>query len=102
VKKKLNKLTNKVLKKINLYTKKKLTVTGESILWTLLSSTKISRALLHNSLTSDSVISSQRRNFSICLGFAKHKKDITKQFMLSYLSRSDMFHTNHDEQNSFC
>ena len=44
-----------------------LTVTGESTLCTLLSSTRISLALAHKDFTSLSFITSQRRNCSICL-----------------------------------
>lgn len=42
-----------------------LTVTGESTLWTFDSSTRISLALEHRALTSDSLMISQRRNCSI-------------------------------------
>lgn len=41
-------------------------MTGESTLWTLLSSTRISRAFAHRALTSDSLIISHRRSCSIC------------------------------------
>ena len=44
-----------------------LTVTGESTLWTLLSSTNISLAFAHNALTSDSLIISHLLSCSICL-----------------------------------
>lgn len=43
-----------------------LTVTGESTRWTFDSSTRISRALEHKALTSDSLMISQRRSCSIC------------------------------------
>lgn len=45
----------------------KITVTGESTRWTLLSSTRISRAFAHRALTSASCIISHLFNCSICL-----------------------------------
>ena len=51
---------------INVQNEAKLTVTGESTLCTLLSSTRISRALAHKALTSDSLMISHLLNWSIC------------------------------------
>ena len=59
--------TNTVGYKVRKQKLNTLTITGESTLCTLLSSTKISRALAQRAFTSLSLIISHRFNCSICL-----------------------------------
>lgn len=63
-------------------------MTGESTFCTLLSSIKISVAFSHNSFTSFSVIISPRLNCSTCLRSPLISKNLNRQQLYLYLSRS--------------
>jgi len=61
------------------------TVTGASTTWTLLSSTRISLALIHSRLTCSSDIGVHWTSCSIWLGESEYERKVS---ILTYLSRS--------------